>query len=354
MPYTTRSFVQIRDDLIRDIKNLLPDADTSADSDYFIRASSVASAVEGLYQHQAWIVQQIFPDTADSEYLELHAQIRNILRKAAVGAAGTARATGTPGEAVPVGLVLRTTDNMTYEVAAAAQISPSGNVTVSIRAQATGEASNKASAMGSFIDVPLGINSAVTLITVLGGTDQESDIELLNRLLEQIRRPPAGGNKYDYRRWAMEIAGVTGAFVYPLRRGVGTVDIAIISGNDLPSAATIEAVQTYIDNVRPVTAKSSLVLAPTKKLVNISIQVKLQAVSIEQFEASFAAELENLFQSIEPGQELTRSRIETIASNLPGVLDRNLVAPSSNVTADVDDLVIEWIRLGTVTASAMP
>lgn len=51
MPFTIPSFSAIRDALLRDLKNQLPDADVGPDSDYFIRATSVASAVEGLYQH---------------------------------------------------------------------------------------------------------------------------------------------------------------------------------------------------------------------------------------------------------------------------------------------------------------
>lgn len=75
------------------------------------------------------------------------------------------------------------------------------------------------------------------------------------RLLDLIRRPPAGGNKYDYRRWALEVDGVTAAYVYPLRRGLGMVDIVITSAAGLPSAEIIAATQAHIDDQRPVTAK---------------------------------------------------------------------------------------------------
>ncbi|WP_413462564.1 baseplate J/gp47 family protein [Kingella kingae] len=46
-----------------------------------------------------------------------------------------------------------------------------------------------------------------------------------------MRRPPAGGNQYDYKNWALSVDGVSSAYVYPLRRGLGTVDIAITSGD---------------------------------------------------------------------------------------------------------------------------
>ena len=75
MPFAIPPFTSIRDTLLRDLKNQLPDADTGPDSDFFVRASATASAVEGLYQHQAWLVRQIFPDSADREFLELHARV---------------------------------------------------------------------------------------------------------------------------------------------------------------------------------------------------------------------------------------------------------------------------------------
>uniref|UniRef100_UPI0032B60DD4 baseplate J/gp47 family protein n=1 Tax=Escherichia coli TaxID=562 RepID=UPI0032B60DD4 len=74
--------------------------------------------------------------------------------------------------------------------------------------------------------------------------------------LDILRRPPAGGNKYDYKRWALEVDGVTSAYVEPLRRGLGTVDVAITSANDLPSQELINAVLAHIEEVRPVTARA--------------------------------------------------------------------------------------------------
>lgn len=88
-------------------------------------------------------------------------------------------------------------------------------------------------------------------------------------MLERIRRPAAGGNKYDYKAWALDVdGGVEAAFVYPLRRGLGTVDIAITSNNDLPSDETVRQAQLILMVVRPVTAKGSFVIKPTARRVN--------------------------------------------------------------------------------------
>ncbi|WP_436882630.1 hypothetical protein [Enterobacter asburiae] len=86
MPYSPPSFNSIASTLLMDIRNQLPDADTGPDSDYAVRANSIASVISGLYQYQSWIVRQIFPDTADHDYLVMHCRVRNITPKQATAA----------------------------------------------------------------------------------------------------------------------------------------------------------------------------------------------------------------------------------------------------------------------------
>jgi len=349
MPFIVPAFAKIRDDLLRDLKNQLPDADTGPDSDYFIRATSVASAIEGLYQHQAWIVRQIFPDTADREYLELHARVRGLIRKPAVAAQGQARLTGTPGAAVPSGLTIKLGERV-YTTTQAGVIDAAGSATVAALANLAGTAGNaQGNTPAELTAAPAGITSQVVMVSMTGGVDEESDGELLARLLELIRRPPAGGNKYDYRRWAMEVPGVSAAYVYPLRRSLGTVDVVITSAGSLPSAATLAAVQAHIDDVRPVTAKHSLVLAATEKVVNVAMAVQLSGITLDAAKAQIGATLTNYFNQLEPGETAIKSRIEALVSDLSGVVDRAVTQPAANVVPLVDATKVEWVRLGTVT-----
>ncbi|MBC1033807.1 baseplate J/gp47 family protein, partial [Escherichia coli] len=94
---------------LRDIANALPGEtiDTGADSDYRIRANAVSGVADGLYMHQGWILRQVFPDTADPEYLELHCRTRNVFRKKATASSGQAVITGTPGKTLPAGAEIR-------------------------------------------------------------------------------------------------------------------------------------------------------------------------------------------------------------------------------------------------------
>lgn len=324
MAFITKDLATIRDDLLRDLKNQLPDADISEDSDFYARASSVASVAEGLYQHQSWIVRQIFPDTADSEYLLLHARTRGLSKRAATTAEGMALITGTTGSKLPAGSSIQsdavscvTLDDITLTATTS---------TVRVQASLSGTAGNLSTPVAAeLISAPAGINSRVTIQSLTGGTDGETDASLLERLLDLIRRPPAGGNKYDYRRWALECDGVTGAYVYPLRRGLGTVDIAITSAGSLPSESVRKATQAHIDDLRPVTARDSLVLAPTQKTVDFDVIITPDGILPDAARQEVIATIKNAVARIEPGQPLIKSQIEMLISLITGIADRKLL-----------------------------
>lgn len=354
MPFPVPAFSQIRGNLLRDIKNYRPDADVTTDSDFYVRATSVASAAEGLYQHQAWMVRQIFPDTADQEYLYMHAAVRGLSLKHAVPARGFLRIKGQAGTMVPEGLQAKRGDGMLYRVTASEPMPAAGIGLFGAEAVTAGETGNAADNAVATVQVaPAGLDSAATLQSMRGGVAQETDTELLARLLDLIRRPPAGGNRHDYRRWAMEVDGVSDALVYPLRRGVGTVDVAIVSGDGLPSQDTINRVRAYIDDVRPVTAKSFLVVAPNLRLVDQVVRASLRDISLEQGKAAIQRAFASQFANIAPGATWVRSQAEALVSNVSGVVDRAITSPASNVVPVVNGDVIEWLRLGSVTVEPM-
>ncbi len=74
----------------------------------------------------------------------------------------------------------------------------------------------------------------------------ESDTDYLDRLLNAIRKPPAGGNDNDYIQWAKTITNIVEAYVIPLAQGLGTVDVVVladedITGSEVPSDHTTQS-----------------------------------------------------------------------------------------------------------------
>ncbi|NBH76177.1 baseplate J/gp47 family protein [Rodentibacter pneumotropicus] len=348
------SLEEIRQAILRDVQSLEPQADVSEDSDYYARASSLAAVAEGIYAHQKWIIKQFFPDTADTAFLEKHAGLRGIRRRNATYASGLgATITGQPDAVIKAGLQIKTEDNRFYETTESAVISAAGSVVVSVRSLATGANQNiNRTTPASFMAAPVGVQTDLTLNEVIGATDAETDASLLDRLLEIICRPPAGGNRYDYRTWALSVDGVDAAYVYPLRRGLGTVDIAITSNNNVPSDETVRRCQEYIDDVRPVTARESTVVRPDVTKVNFTIQVKISGVTLPEIKTAISTALADYFNTLIPGDDLIVSQCEAVVNNLIGVVDRKFTTPTTNRKADVVNK-IEWFRLGTITVTEM-
>nr|DAT23781.1 MAG TPA: Baseplate J like protein [Caudoviricetes sp.] len=345
---------EIRASILRDYQTYYPNADTSEDSDAYARASSLAACAEGIYAHQKWLIKQFFPDTADTEFLEKHAGLRGLRRRNATYAAGKgATVSGNPDAVIAVGLQIKTEDGRFYETTESAVISSGGTAVVAVRSLATGAAQNiKTATKGSFMAAPVGVSTDLVLNDVVGATNAESDSSLLERLLNKIRRPAAGGNKYDYKDWALEVDGVEQAYVYPLRRGLGTVDIAITADNGVPSDDTVRRAQEYIDQERPVTAKESKVVKPDVTKVNFNIQVKISGVALNDIKTAINNALRDYFNGLIPGDDLIVSQCEAVVNNLIGVVDRRFIAPTANQKADIVNK-IEWFRLGEVTVTEM-
>ena len=106
----TKNFEQLRSDYLRDLSNQQPAAHTHPGSDNYARATALAALAEGQYQHQEWILRQVFADTADTAYLERHCAMYRIWRKAAAAAAGSIRISGAPNTVMPAGLVAQVGD----------------------------------------------------------------------------------------------------------------------------------------------------------------------------------------------------------------------------------------------------
>ncbi|HOX23818.1 MAG TPA: baseplate J/gp47 family protein, partial [Elusimicrobiales bacterium] len=99
-------------------------------------------------------------------------------------------------------------------------------------------------AEGEFLDH----HGWVLNITRLPG---ETDDDYRARLLDRIRRPPAGGNKYDYPRWALEVEGVKAAYCFggeSATHGIGTVDVLVLASgvSEIPDQTLKDAVLAYI------------------------------------------------------------------------------------------------------------
>ncbi|MFZ6687498.1 baseplate J/gp47 family protein [Undibacterium sp. SXout11W] len=349
MGFTVKSFEDVRDGILRDIANQNPKAVTGVDSDYRIRANAVGAAVEGLYQHQAWIARQIFPDTADEDNLELYASRYGIVRKAATAAAGSITFNGTPGSTINAGTESKSQDGKSYIVMVSGVMPVGGSLTLAAQANFTGLAGNQlANTALTLTSAPPGVTSTAFIVTMNSGTDIEDKASLLARLLDRLRRPPAGGNKYDYERWAREVPGVTDAYCYPARRGLGTVDVAVFSNGTPASSDVCTAVNAYISDQMPANV-DFMVLTPQLIQVPVSAALTLSNVQLPAVQVAAQAQLQSYFATLKPGDVVRRINVQSILASIPGVIDVVLTSPSSNVVTQVDAQHVEFPVLAAIT-----
>lgn len=352
MAYPIPSMESVRASILSDWRNLDSQVTISTDSDNYIRASGFASGVAGLYQYATWGINQAFPDTADDAYLVRFASARGIVQRPASSATGNVRFTGNVGAAIPLATIIQADDGNQYKTSAASAIGIEGAAIVKATALATGPATNQlANTEGTLQTAPMGIDSAAVFLEMAGGVVAETMAELLARVLERLRQPPAGGNKYDWIRWAKEVPGVTSAFLYPGRRGIGSVDVAVLSAGQPPSEALRAAVTDHLDEQVPV-GTDYMVLAPQKHVVDVLATVLLDdETALATVLAAAQQALASYFATFQPGSTVRRARIQTLLGDIKGVVDYTVTSPAGNVTTLVDATNVGMPFLGTITIS---
>lgn len=207
------------------------------------------------------VLKRGFASTTFGDYLDLRGEEHGVTRISAIKAAGTAlkgnqlTITGTPGAIVQPGFKVATpadpvtgAPSIEFVTTTYCTIGGGGTGTADIEAVSPGTGGNVPAGAISIVVVPQGgVSAVVNSAQVNGGLDRETDTALLTRYLQKVRSPSAGGNKADYLNWSMEVAGVGGASVVPVKDGPGTVSIAIIGTDKAPAGQTVvDTVQNYI------------------------------------------------------------------------------------------------------------
>lgn len=316
-------------------------------ADAMVYARVLAGLIHGIYGYAEFISRQVIPDTAEAEFLDRWARIwLRTPRKPAAAATGSVSFTVQAGAVVPVGTVLQALDGQQYETTAdAAGTVPTYSAPV--RALIAGAAGNRTTGQSMSLVSPVpGVQPTAVAGELSGGADVELDDALRARLLERISQPPQGGAIADYRAWALEVPGVTRVWVYPAEQGAGTVVVRFVRDADaspIPDAGEVAALQSYLDERRPVTA-NVIVVAPIAVPLNFTISGLVPDTPAVR--AAVQAELADLVRrEAAPGAPLLLSRIRAAISSADGELDHNLVLPAADVTVTPGQL----LTMGVVT-----
>lgn len=250
-------------------------------------AAAVALEIATAYAHIDYALLTYLLETNEGEYLERRAAEYGITRKSGTKATVTLTAAGTNGTVLPTNTQVLSEDGHVFLTDASATIS-GGVATVQATAAKIGAEYNViAGSVTRFFKNIAGISSIANENAAVGGTDNESDEALRERVLFRLQMPATSGNAYHYQQWALEVDGIGAAKVLPLWNGNGTVKVIVASSamGEINSE-TLAAVVDHIEAVRPIGADVTVVSAEAVTIdlaatVYISPDTTLAAVTAE-------------------------------------------------------------------------
>jgi uncharacterized phage protein gp47/JayE len=356
MPYTPPTLAQIDTRTQTDITTRLPTASPQ------VRRGIVAGigraltgAVYALYGYLANLFGQAVPTTSTGINLDRWASLWGVVRQQPTYASGPVVFTGSTGS-IASGTQLQDASGNVFATTASGTLS-AGTVTVTVQATVAGSASNDpAGTILTFVSPISGFSSTATVGTggITGGDDLWTDEQLLSALENYVQLPPQGGSQNDYETWAYEgDPSITNAWCFPLYSGAGTVRVYIADntyvGSTAASPTEVTNVQTYIDNVRPVTVATIVdgeqvsgvtVVAPTLQPVNFTID----GISANN-QAAVQAALQALFLQTAPEATISLNSFILAIGGANGSGAFTLAAPTASQTATAGNI----LSMGTIT-----
>jgi uncharacterized phage protein gp47/JayE len=366
MPFARPTIKEIQTRIMADMSTLLLDGRPVQRKSFLsVLAKAFSKAVYPCYGFLAWIVKQMFASTAETKYLEIIGEEIDVTRRPAGYASGEAIFTGIDGAAIPAGTMLNAANGQQYRTSELGTIgfAITEQAIIPVEAVVEGAAGNiDAGEILSLVSPIESVYSAVAVNTgsIDGGTDIETDAELLARILAKKRRPPQGGAVPDYEQWMMAVPGVYRPFVFTLYGGPGTdpdveqagfvaMSFCVATGDHIPSGTKVSEVQVAIDTVRSNTVKGAVVFAPTPLPVALEIQVTPNTQAVQDaveaaLDAMLLAEAVPTGTSLPGGAvasgKLYLSHINEAISLAVGEIDHVLVSPTSDITIRKDEFPV--------------
>ena len=361
------------DDVYDTMRGILPaDIDSSEGSHTWNLLRPTALVVSELCEFVLpQVIQLIFPEWSYGEFLDAHAQTRGMTRKAATPATGELTITGTPGTVIPAGSMFSTTSlnpedsAMSYITTAQATIPAMGSVNVNIQCTEAGSEGNTGENTIILLASSItGITAVTNPEEVSGGTDQETDEDLIARIEEydQTQGDSFVGNMADYRRWATSVAGIGNASIIPPTDDSGIVQIVLTDTNGEPASETLcTNVYNYIMSpddpyarLAPINAVID-VISPTTIDIAIKATVELAAEAVlSDVSTALMTSLNEYLEEAMADEEVKITRVAAILSSTTGVNDFSglQIGKKSGGTATygTDNIQLTPTELPTITA----
>lgn len=351
------------------IKALLPaDIDVSQGSHEWNMTWPAAAVIAEMCEFiLPEVIKLIIPEWSYGEFIDGHAKNRSMKRRDATAAIGEITITGDAKTFIPAGSLFSTAavngePSVDYETLNDATIPDNGNIIVTVQCTQPGIIGNTMANTVVLASSSLkGITSVTNENEISGGTEEESDESLIERMEEydQSLGESFIGNVADYKRWAKE-AGAGEATVIPAKDDSGLVTLIVTDPNGDPANGKL-ITDVYKKIISPDDPDARLapvnsflsVIAPATMSIGITAIIELKnGATIESVKASFASLLSvYLPEALEDG-EIKYSRIWAVLGSTEGVYDfKDLqigIKTDSGITYGTSNIPIEDNQLPSI------
>ncbi|AZV48098.1 phage portal protein [Bacillus halotolerans] len=303
----------------RMLNSISADIDTREGSVIYNALAPAAAELAKSYIWLDTVLELVFSDTAQGEFLDRRAAEAGIERTAATKAVRAGEFTA--GVRIPEGSRFYV-DNLYF------QYTRDGTLVCETPGEA-GNANLTGRNLLSLDTIP-GLEKAIVKEILIPGREEEGDDSLRERYFTRVRREAVSANKMHYKEWAEEVDGVGKAKIFPLWNGDGTVKIVVTNANLEPaSEILIQKVKDYIDpepgqdeGQAPIGAVVTVESAVWKE-VEISAEVLPEVNhSIDEVKTEIKEGVLNLFKKMAFEDNIIRlSQINNIVYNSPSVSD---------------------------------
>lgn len=320
--------------------------------DLSARLYAAAAQIYGLYVQADWVNRQCFPQTAQGEYLDHHAQLRALERKAASCAQGVVRFYGdgasTMDRDIPAGTVCMTPGLVRFATTQdGVLVAGESHVDIPVQALEPGAGGNViAGSVRVLSAAPVGVTGCTNPQAMSGGADAEGDEQLRARILDSFLRLPNGANAAFYEQGALSFDEVVAAVALPRSRGVGTVDVVVATAQGVPEQELLERLNEYFRERREIAVD---VAACAPQTVTVDVSVRIESADMEQAAAQVEQALRDWFSGQRLGENVLRAKLGSLIFAVDGVENYTLSQPVADVAVEKSQLPV----LGTVTVEAM-
>lgn len=295
-----------------------------------------------------FLSKQIFPDTAEGEYLRSHWSDR-VPPLYPESATGYIIITGNAGVKIPSGCVFTSLQGNRYYTNESYKISEDGKVKAFVIASESGTESNlsKDNILNLSSNLIAGMDTTAQVLEIAGGTDGESDEEYLLRVLNYTKNKSRYGAVGDFAAWALDSSSeVKKAFEFKNFNTFGALLITVVSKDEngkYSQVKNIDTVAKYIETYCPPTIFTVLSANIVEVCPTITLKSEEDSTSNR---ALVKSALENYFEvKAKPDMTLNQSTLQSVIIDGINITDATLTLENKEIKISK----LEFSVLGSIT-----